>query len=81
MPTYRVQYVEGYGHATRGDQDTLVANGFDLGGDGMWMDFYDGRDAVILRVRAEHVLRIELVQNATPRSSDEFDPEDDELAG
>jgi hypothetical protein len=80
MATYRVQYVDGYGHALGGDHETVDAEGFGLDGDGDWVDFYDAAEAVILRVRAEHVVRIQLVPPAASTPSD-FDPLDEELAG
>jgi len=84
MATYSVQYIDGYGHAGGTDHETLDVEGFRLDGEGTWMDFYDADDTVILRVRAEHVLRIELVATKTPDTTgpqEEFDPEDEELAG
>jgi hypothetical protein len=60
----------------------LDAAGFRLGGDGKWMDFFDTADVVILRVRARHVLRVELASGPSPEpSQDDFDPEEEELAG
>jgi hypothetical protein len=82
MARYRVQYVDGYSLADGGDNEILDAAGFGLGGDGKWMDFLDTDDVVILRVRAKHVLRVELVGGPSPRpSQDNFDPEEEELAG
>ncbi len=84
MATYSVQYVDGYSHAGGADRETLDAEGFRLDGEGTWMDFYDADDTVTLRVRAEHILRIELLATTTPSTpapQEEFDPEDDELAG
>lgn len=84
MATYRVQYVDGYEYAGGSDGETLDAEGFRLDGDGTWMDFYDGDDGVTLRVRAEHIVRIELVATSAPRTAateEQYDPEDDELAG
>ncbi len=83
MATYRVQYVAGHSHAGREDRETLDAEGFRLAGEGTWMDFYDADDTVTLRVRAEHILRIELVTTkpSTAPSAEEFDPEEEELAG
>ena len=82
MARYRVQYVDGYSHADGGDSEMVDAAGFGLGGDGKWMDFFDTADAVVLRVRAKHVLRVELVGGPPPKpSGDDFDPEEEELAG
>ena len=80
MARYRIQYVDGYSDADGGDDEMLDADGF--GGDGKWLDFFDADDAVVLRVRAKHVLRVELVGGPSPKpSKDDFDPEDEELAG
>ena len=80
MARYRVQYVDGYSHA--GGSDTEVRDAAGFGGEGKWLDFFDADDAVVLRVRAKHVLRVELVGGPSPSASqDDFDPEDEELAG
>ena len=72
--------LDGYSHAGEGDSEMVDADGF--GGDGKWLDFFDADDAVVLRVRAKHVLRVELVGGPSPKpSKDDFDPEDEELAG
>lgn len=83
MATYRVQYIDGYSHAGEDDRETFEAEGFRLDGEGTWMDFYDADSTVTLRVRAEHILRIELVASTTRTAAPEadFDPEDEELAG
>lgn len=82
MAAYRVQYREGYRYADGEDHETLDAEGFALNGDGMWVDFYNADKVVVLRVRAKHVVRIELIDSPRPQTPEvAFDPLDDELAG
>lgn len=82
MATYRVQYVDGYRFAGGADLENVAADGFKLNDDGSWMDFLDRDNKVILRVRAEHIQRIELVASTTGTAEPpEFDVEEEELAG